>query len=418
MNLKEPVNRHLTGGYVSMTKKFMEIRAVRDVKQILKEITPDTGGETVSLEESVGRVLYEDVISGINVPGFSKSTVDGYALLSDDTTGAGESIPAIMEYKGRIEMGQPPCSPLFHGECMYVPTGAAIPENCDAVAMVEYCEFLGDEILVQKPLAHGENIVLKGEDFREGETALCAGTVLRPQDCGVLAALGIENIQASRRPVVGIISTGNELVPVSVIPGAAQIRDINSSLCESFLIKSNCIPRKYGIVRDDRKILFETVKQASEECDAILISGGSSKDENDLTVSVIVELGEVLVHGIAIAPGKPTIIGTICGKPVIGLPGHPSSAFIILMALVDDMLWGMQGTIPMRMIKTARLSENIPSSIGREDYVRVILNEDQAIPLFGKSSLINTLKNSFGIVIVPESLEGLEEGETVEVIVW
>ena len=143
MNQKRSVNRHLTGGYVSMMKKFMEIRAVRDVKQILKEITPDTGGETVSLEESVGRVLYEDVVSGINVPGFSKSTVDGYALLSDDTTGAGESIPAIMEYKGRIEMGQPPCSPLFHGECMYVPTGAAIPENCDAVAMVSTVSFSG-----------------------------------------------------------------------------------------------------------------------------------------------------------------------------------------------------------------------------------------------------------------------------------
>lgn len=399
-------------------KKFIEIRSVSDVKKVIKEITPPAVAETVPLGESVGRVLCEDIISDTNVPGFSKSTVDGYAVISGDTTGAGESIPAIMKYKGRIEMGEAPDASISSGECIYVPTGAAIPENSDAVAMVEYCEFLGDEVLVRRPLANGENIVLRGEDFSKGEAALCAGTILRPQDCGVLAALGIENLKVSKRPVVGIISTGNELVPVSVIPGAAQIRDINSSLCESFLIKSNCIPKKYGIVRDDREILLKAIRQASEECDAVLISGGSSKDENDHTVSIIRELGEVLVHGIAIAPGKPTIIGAIDGKPVIGLPGHPSSAFIILMALIEEMLWGMQGTKPVRMIKKAVLTENVASSIGREDYVRVILHEDRAMPLFGKSSLINTLKNSFGIIIVPENSEGLEDGGIVDVILW
>lgn len=401
-------------------RRFLEITSIEDAREAIRIITPGPKPENVSLEESQGRVLFEDIYPDADIPGFSKSVVDGYAVISPDTAGAGESIPAILEYRGRVEMGQEPGSPLQPGECMYVPTGAVIPENADAVAMVEYCEDLGDQILVHKPLANGENILLKGEDFGKEKIALGAGTILRPQDCGVLAATGNQQLKVAKKPVIGIISTGNELVPVSGIPGSGRIRDVNSYLCESFLIKSGCIPRKYGIIRDERDALLEVLSKAGEECDAVLISGGSSKDERDNTAAAIEELGEVLVHGIAIAPGKPTIIGKAGDKPVIGLPGHPASAFIVLFALVEDLLRGMQGTKPERVTRKARLAENIPSSIGREDYARVTLDQekDLATPVFGKSGLLNTLRDSDGLVIVPTGSEGLEKDEIVEVILW
>lgn len=401
-------------------RRFLEIQPLKEAKRAIGAITPEAEPETVALEECPGRVLFGDIYPDTDIPGFSKSVVDGYAVISSDTSGAGESIPAILDYMGRIEMGQDPGSPLNPGGCMYVPTGAAIPANADAVAMVEYCEDLGDQVLVHKPLANGENIIFRGEDFAKDRVALTAGTILRPQDCGVLAATGNERPRVAKRPVVGVISTGNELVPVSEIPEYGQIRDVNSSLCESFLIKSGCIPKKYGIVRDEKEALLGALSRAKNECDAVLISGGSSKDERDNTAAAIEELGEVLVHGIAIAPGKPTIIGTAGGKPVIGLPGHPASAFIIMFTLVEDLLWGMQGAKPVRICRKARLAENIPSSIGREDYVRVVLDRERetATPVFGKSGLLNTLKESDGVVIVPEGSEGLEKDEMVDVIMW
>ena len=400
--------------------RFLEIISVKEAREVIRRITPKPEPESVALNECYGRVLLEDIYPDMDIPGFSKSVVDGYAVISSDTAGAGEAIPAMLKYSGRIEMGQETDSLLNPGECMYVPTGAAIPDNADAVAMIEYCEDMGDQILIHKPLANGENIIFRGEDFSKEKIAIKSGTILRPQDCGVLAATGNEQLKVAKRPVIEIISTGNELVPVSKIPEGGQIRDVNSSLCESFMIKTGCIPKKYGIVRDEKETLLNALTKTKDECDAVLISGGSSKDERDNTAAAIEELGEVLVHGIAIAPGKPTIIGKAGDKPVIGLPGHPGSAFIVLFALVEDLLRGMQGTKPERVTRKARLAENIPSSIGREDYARVTLDreKDLAIPVFGKSGLLNTLRDSDGLVIVPTGSEGLEKDEIVEVILW
>jgi molybdopterin molybdotransferase len=316
-------------------------------------------------------------------------------------------------------MGSPGAGKVSPGQCVYVPTGAVLPEGADAVAMIEYAEQVGDEVLVRRPVAYGENVLFRDEDFTKGAAVLAKGRRLSPQDVGVLAAAGCTSVPVVQVPVIGIISTGNELVPAGEVPAPGQIRDANSHLCAAFVRERGCRPRHYGIVRDERDAFRSVMERAVAECDAVLISGGSSKDDRDMAAAVIGELGEVLVHGIAIAPGKPTIIGRSCGKPVIGLPGHPASAFIVLLVVVSHLLAVLCGEAGVKFRRhTAVLAANVPSSKGREDYVRVRLDGDRAVPVFGKSGLLNTLVQSDGVIRVPAGAEGFEEGTTVEVILW
>jgi molybdopterin molybdotransferase len=287
------------------------------------------------------------------------------------------------------------------------------------MVMVENTEQMGNEILVKKPVAHGENVLMFNEDFSHGEVVLEMGRRISAQDMGVLGAAGCTSVPVARKPKFGIISTGNELVPVTIRPGIGQVRDVNSYVIASFLQGEGCIPVLYGIIKDDRKALNDAIAKAAAECDAVLVSGGSSKDERDMVASIISEQGTVLVHGIAIAPGKPTIIGRCGGRPVIGLPGHPASAFIVLIAIVRHLITGMTGEKGVNeRITLATLAENIPSNRGREDYVRVMVNNGIATPVFGKSGLLNTLVRSAGVVRIPAESEGLETGTRVEVILW
>jgi len=285
--------------------------------------------------------------------------------------------------------------------------------------MIEYTESIGNDVLVKRPAAPGENIVLQGEDFKAGEVILSQGTVLSSRQIAALAAAGRTTVPVTRKPKVGVISTGNELIPVGEIPTGSQVRDINSWMCGAFLQSAGCIPEYFGIVKDDRSLLQKILQKALLLCDAVIISGGSSKDDRDLTADLIRESGEVLIHGIAIAPGKPTIIGRSGQKPVIGLPGHPASAFVVLLVIARPLLMGMTGQGDQEMLtRRLMLGENIPSTRGREDYVRVRILEGKVYPEFGKSGLVNTLIRSAGLVRVPSGVEGLEEGELVEVILW
>jgi molybdopterin molybdotransferase len=293
-----------------------------------------------------------------------------------------------------------------------------LPDGADAAVMIEYTERIGDEILVKRPVAPGENVIFAGEDFPRGALILPGGTYLSARDVGVLAAAGFDKIAVYRRPVVGIISTGNELVPVPATPGPGHVRDANGPMCAAFVEEAGCRPRPYGIVRDDRDALCSIMDRAIGECDAILLSGGSSKDVRDLAASVIAERGEVLVHGIGIAPGKPTILGRAGRRPVIGLPGHPASAYVILHALAGPLLSAMSGSSRVERRVSVVLSENIPSQKGRVEFVRVRIESGRAFPCFGKSGLLNTFAGSDGLVQVPAEREGFEAGETVDVILW
>lgn len=397
---------------------FLEVVSVAEAIETVRRIAPPGGCEDVPLEDALHRVLAKDVCADIDVPGFDRSTVDGYAVAAADTVGASEAIPAMLQFLGRVSMGSTDPGRISPGSCRYVPTGGALPAGADAVVMIENAEQIGDDLLVHRPVAPGENVIRRGEDFEAGEVVLERGRVLTPREIGVAAAVGADRVSVVMVPRIGIISTGNEVVPILETPGPGQVRDANSYLAGAFVRERGCRPVYFGIVRDDRAALMRAVASALERCDAVLISGGSSKDERDNTAAVVAELGEVLVHGIALAPGKPTIIGTARKKPVIGLPGHPASTFVVLVAIVDHLIAAMSQTTVTRRTLRARLTQNIPSTRGREDYIRVSLEDGRATPIFGKSGLLNTLVQSDGLVRIPASSEGLEVGEEVEVILW
>jgi len=398
---------------------FLHVVPVSDAIAMVRRLAVRTEPEKVPVEEAFCRVLADDVRADVDIPGFTRSVVDGYAVRAADTTGAGDAIPSMLTSSGRIAMGATTDRRVGAGECTYVPTGGILPDGADAVVMIEHTELFGDNVLVRKPVAHGENVLFYNEDFAQGEIVLTAGKRLSAQDTGVLAAVGCMLVPVARMPRVGIISTGNELVPVSEIPRAGQVRDVNTYVVSAYVRDHGCIPVVYGIIRDDREPFRAALTRAVAECDAVILSGGSSKDDRDMAAAIIAEQGEVLIHGVAIAPGKPTIIGRCGTVPVIGLPGHPASAFIVLLVIGRHLLTGMTGetgTVPVMI--PATLALNVPSARGREDYVRVSLSDGIATPLFGKSGLLNTLVKSNGVVRVPAESEGLETGSTVEVILW
>jgi len=397
---------------------FLRVVTLEEAERVIHDIAPAPAGEEIPLSEALHRVLARDVNATENIPGFARTTVDGYAVRAADTVGAGEAIPAILHLAGEVSMGTEPGRILGKGGGIYLPTGAMLPAGADAAVMIEYTERIGDEILVKRPVAPGENVILAGEDFPKGGLILPTGKRLSPRDIGILAASGNDRVAVFRRPVIGIISTGNELVPVNATPGPGEVRDANGPMCAAFVEDAGCSPRPYGIVRDDRGALGGILEMAMGECDAILLSGGSSKDVRDLAASVIAEKGEVLAHGIGIAPGKPTIIGRAGGRPVIGLPGHPASAYVILHTLAGPLLTAMSGSPRLKRSVAVLLAENIPSQKGRVEFVRVRIEDGRAIPCFGKSGLLNTFAGSDGVVQVPADREGFEVGETVEVILW
>ncbi len=398
---------------------FLNVVPVSEAISVIRSLAPAIGDERVPLSEAADRVLAQDVTSDVDIPGFTRSVVDGYAVRAADTNGSSDAIPAILSLRGRIAMGARAGTAISGADCMYIPTGGVLPEGADAVVMIENAEQLGDEVLVKKPVAHGENILLYNEDFSRGEIVLGRGRRLSSRDSGVLAAAGCVSVTVAQRPKIGILSTGNELVPVTNVPGPGQVRDVNSYVIASFLKELGCVPVVYGIIPDDREKLRDAIDRAVRENDAVLVSGGSSKDERDMVAAIIAEHGRVLIHGIAIAPGKPTIIGQSGKKPVIGLPGHPASAFIVLVAIVRHLIVAMTGeTGSLTRTIEATLAQNIPSTRGREDYARVVVTDGIATPLFGKSGLLNTLVKSTGIVRIPAESEGLETGTRVEVILW
>lgn len=398
---------------------FLRTVPVEDAIRVAAGIAPAPSCAEIPLEEAGGRVLSRDVVADIDIPCFDRSVMDGYAVRASDTIGAGEAIPSLLSLCGTVKMGRASDISLSAGECAYIPTGGQLPAGADAVVMIEHTEQIDDQVLVKRPVAPGENLIRKGEDFARGMPVLKKGRRLSPPDIGVLAAVGCHTVPVCTIPSIGVISTGNELIPVRDIPTGSQIRDSNSGMLGTYLRRVGCTETLYGIVPDERAALKDALEKALSENDGVLLSGGSSKDERDLCTDIIGELGEVLVHGVSIAPGKPTIIGRCREKPVLGLPGHPASALVVLDRIGRPLLAAMSGEVMGKgCTRTALLAQNIPSIRGREDYVRVRLEGDRAFPLFGKSGLLNTLVQSDGVVRIPAGSEGIEIGETVEVLLW
>ena len=407
-----------TGDHPSSSYYF-DVVPIEEAVRIVRTISHETGTETIPIDDADGRTLSEPVLAQTDIPGFDRSWRDGYALIAADVYAAGESAPVSLACQGVVRMGTPPEQQIQPGQCMYIPTGGQIPDGADAVVMIEYTERLGSTVLIKKPAIEGENLIRKDEDFRAGDEVYPAGWILRPQDIGVLASVGKTRVAVRKRPVIGIISTGTELVPAEAIPREGEVREVNSHLISVFSRRQGAVPVRYGIIRDAQDELLETIRRACQECDAVIVSGGSSKDRNDITARTIHTLGEVLVHGISIAPGKPTIIGKIENIPVIGLPGHPASTFMVLSLVVIHLIQAMKGSPCQRVFRRkVRMATSVPSEQGREQYLRVRIDGDCATPVIGKSGLMNTLAWSDGIIRIPAGDEGYEAGDEVEVMGW
>lgn len=380
-----------------------------------------TAAETVALSNADGRVLHDDIIADEYIPGFDRSTVDGVAVIAADTFGSSDTMPAQLTFKGEILMGQDSELALHPGECAGVSTGGKLPGGADAVVMVEYTEDFDDGFrYIGKPAGVRENVVLKGDDVRPGKPVLKHSTRLAPKDIGALAALGKTTVAVYKRPVVGVLSTGDELVPVEQTPAGAQIRDVNTHLLVSAVKACGGEALSFGIVPDDEASLTAAVKAALPRCDVLLISGGSSAGEKDMTAKIIGTLGSVLVHGIAVKPGKPTIIGSVTGKPVIGLPGHPVSAYFIFTLLVRQVICSLNNISPALFTSRSILGVNIPSNHGREEYVPVIRQGDGStvLPAPVKSGLITLLSEADGFIRVDRDCEGLMKGDEVQVYLF
>jgi len=373
--------------------------------------------ESIALQDVCGRVLNHDIISGEDVPGFNRSTVDGYAVIASDTFGCNESIPAILNVTGEILMGESAVSVLSQGTCMIVSTGGEIPDEANAVVMFEHTEDYGKGMIgIQRSVAPGNNIIFKGDDVSMGDIALAAGTKLTPHDIGLLSALGITEADVRIKPVVGIISTGDELVPPTEIPGRGQVRDVNTPMLLAAVKNFGADAKDFGLIKDDEKAIKKAVMSAVVICDIVLISGGSSAGARDLTARVIASEGELLLHGIAMKPGKPTILGKINEKPVFGLPGHPVAAYLVTELFIRPLIEMLAGAKARQYSTTAKLSEAISSNHGREEYIAIRLEDGKAYPIRGKSGLIAGLAGIDGYMCVPRDCEGLSKGETVRVM--
>ncbi|MBR0026349.1 MAG: molybdopterin molybdotransferase MoeA [Clostridia bacterium] len=379
--------------------------------------------EEVPLEHALGRILAAPVKSAEYVPGFERSTVDGYAIRASDSFGCSDAIPAIFLLQGQVAMGEAAKQPLQAGACAYVPTGGAGPQGADAVAMIEHAEDYHDGTVgITRPAAPGENMIYKGDDVCPGQEVFPAGHRLSAKDIGALAAMGFAKVTVSGKLRVGILSTGDELVPVESVPQGGQIRDLNTSMLAALVAQAGGEPVCCGIVRDDKATLSRVMEKAAAECDTVLISGGSSVGVKDATAEVIASHGEVLFHGIAMKPGKPTILGRMGGKPVWGLPGHPVAAFFVSHIFVRPLLGRLMGHTVKNYTLPARLTEPVSANHGRAQYsgVKLHLREGEwlAEPIRGKSGLITTLAAADGYFCIPRDREGAAAGETVRVTLF
>lgn len=381
--------------------------------------------EKVPTAAALGRVTAAAVLSPEALPAFSRSTVDGYAVRAADTYGASDTLPAYLALIGEVPMGGEAAFSLARGQAALIHTGGKLPEGADAVVMLEYTQPAGSsEIEVLRAVAGAENILKAGEDVLPGQQVLPAGVRLRAAELGGLMALGICEVDVVRRPVVGILSSGDEIVSPETSPGPGQVRDINSYTLAALAVEHGALPRSFGIVPDSAAALEEALSRALQACDAVVITAGSSASTRDLTAQVIDRMGApgVLVHGVNVRPGKPTILAVCGGKPVIGLPGNPVSALVIAGLFVAPVLERLQG-LPLdrpRAAVPARLAVNLPSQAGREDWVpvRLLAGPDgfSAEPIFYKSNLILTLARADGYVVIPADATGLAAGAAVNII--
>jgi molybdopterin molybdotransferase len=407
-----------------MKQMFKVLPPAEALSVLLDELPRGVRDECISSAEALDRVLTEGLVAHSPLPSFPRGTMDGYAVRSRDTFGATEALPAYLTVIGEVAMARSSDLVVGPAQAVVIHTGGMIPAGADSVVMVEQTQKLNAaNIEVLRAVAPGENTIGVGEDVKDGQPLFERGHVLRPQDLGGLMALGITHVRVAVRPRVAIISTGDEVVSPEATPGPGEIRDVNTYTIAGLVSQGGGVPLPMGIVGDEYEPLLSAARAALEAADVLVLSGGSSVSTRDLTADVVNHLGEpgVLVHGVALKPGKPTILGACGGKPVLGLPGNPVSAMVVAGLFLIPLLRRLQGAVdpPARQRVEALLARNISSAPGRDEYVPVRLAEREgqvwAEPVLGKSNLIYTLVKADGTMRVPLDSNGLHQGERVEV---
>lgn len=400
---------------------FKTIQVEEAVQRML-----DTAGEhppkteTVDLSDAGGRILSEDITAPYDLPSFRRSTVDGYAVRTQDCAGASTSIPAMLKTAGEVHMGEPAGRPLGDGQAIYVPTGGMVPDGADAMVMIEHTRLLDDLCLVYQSPAMHQHMVFPGEDMKQGEVLLKKGMRIGPEAAGTLAALSVFDVPVFVRPRVAILSTGNEIAGREDALTPGKVRDINTYTLEAQAREMGCVIVSKRLLSDDKESLIAAVREETARADFVLLSGGSSVGARDYTKDAISALsGALLFHGLNISPGKPTLAGFANGSWIIGLPGHPVSALLVFRSLMEPYWEGVyQTTIPVKTV-TARLSENMASSPGKRTLQSVTLKKEDgtwiATPLYGPSAFISRLVRADGLIVLPMEAEGLYAGDTVEV---
>ncbi|MEA1939074.1 MAG: gephyrin-like molybdotransferase Glp [Candidatus Caldatribacteriota bacterium] len=383
--------------------------------------------EVIDIIDALYRILSKEIIVTDNLPGFNRSTMDGYAIKAGDSFGVSDSLPSYLKVIGEIQMGYKPEFKIGFGEAAKISTGGMLPEGTNAVMMLEYTEEIDDtSIEVRKSISPWENVVREDEDLKAGEIILKKGHKLRPQDIGALAGIGKVNIEAYKKPKIAIISTGNEIIPIQNKPRIGQVRDVNSYTLGTCVEEAQGIPICKGIIRDENHLLEKKIREAinRDKAKMVLISGGSSVGSRDITLDVLNKLGNpgVLIHGVSVKPGKPTIVAVTNDIPIFGLPGHPVSAMIIFDLFIRPLINWLQGgeyDCDLKAKIEAEIDSNVASDPGREEYIRVFLYRKEgkfyAKPILGKSGLISNMIHASGLIKISLNIEGVEKGSKVMV---
>lgn len=418
-NYSQPQNTHISSPRNSHRNEIREplcSASVEDAIRLIRKIAPNTHIETRYIDETDGYTLGAPVISKYNIPGFDRSTKDGFAVHAEDTRGATPEHPKILHFSGSIQNGYSKPHKLAPESCMAIATGGSLPDFSNAVVMNEHATFRDSCVCISCPVVPGENIIRKDEDAKAGEVIFPEGWVLRPQDIGVLAGFGICTVQVRAMPAIGILSTGPELVPADGRPLKGEVRETNSYLISALCRRLNATPHRYGIAWEGSADLSKMLLAAVAECDAVIISGGSAHDERDRTAEIIADHGHILLSGLTISPRKKMIIGEIQGKPIIGLPGHPGSVYLLLLLVVTNLIQAMKGVSAHGLLKEDGVAGvDIKAHPDREYHIPVSFREGCVFPINRKAGMVSILSHCDGIIHIPQGSSSIKKGDRIEV---
>lgn len=400
-----------------MTKQgFGKLATLSEAFEIIENILFDIEEEIISIKNSNGRILSEDIISKINVPDFRKSAMDGFAIIAEDSYGASNTNPQKLKIIESITAGIVPKKIIKSGECIEITTGAPLPKNATAVIMVEFTEKnSNDEIIYYKTCAPNENVIQVGSDIKKDTLLFKKGTKLNPRFLGVIAAIGKNKIPVKKKPKIAYFSTGNEIINLDDELIDGKVYDINTRTIVDSLKEHPCSVKNLGVVKDNLELIKKTINDNINDVDVLLLSGGSSLGGEDFMVEAVKDLGEVLVHGIAAKPGKPVLIGKVNDKLILGLPGYPTSALSNTYSLVIPALYHLLGSKFSPVKIKAKLSRKIASTIGRYEFLPVKIKMNYAVPVMKGSSSITTMAEADGYVCIDENTEVVNKNDLVEV---